>query len=364
MTLGLTLSNVPFLSSNPHQPQSLGRNDESIPHREFDFYSPMTDSVNRLGLSVLKYIENNLGSYRNTSWASRYVHIPRSNLEVVVFESDMKHLRNKHGLDAKFHQHGYVDQSSLTPIFSLIESEIDIPRSETGKTLRVGNGGFDTCTHPDVHATHKSNPFIEKLLTIVQELPKGASVLEIGGGYGGLSRGILALRPDMKFTSISADPNPVFRGIARLSESQRGTIKVISETVPEYDISTLDEKFDLVIQNRFTHFLNSSDLNTLIQQVASSLKDGGKLAVAQLASTNGSYRDILAGRESIPASEALPKQAYALKAELYPRDQEQLNDVVTSNGLKVGLSSGYGAKQYDEAKRDNQFDNIFVIASK
>lgn len=324
----------------------------------------MTAHLNRALLGALRYIESHLGNYHNTAWASQLINIHRSNREVDLFEHDMNTAQSEHSLDGTFQREDQAAKAALTPLFDQLETQITIPSSETGKTLRVGNSGFETCTHPDRRITHKSNAFIDTVLAQVNALPPNAVVMEIGGGYGGLVRAILETGPDVKITSVTADPNPIFRGMARLTEEQRQQMTVTTATVPQYNVSNLDQSFDLIIQNRFTHFLDGEALDQLTQQVASSLKPIGQLALAQLATTNGSYRDKLQGRESIPAAEALPKQSYALTGNLYPRTLSQLESVATAHGLTVDIASGYGAKQFDETNRDHQFDNIFMFATK
>ena len=119
--------------------------------------------------------------------------------------------------------------------------------------------------------TFYNTDYFERVVLPLMCIPVGASLLDVGCGYGGLSFIVAGLRPDVHITGV--DPEPAMLKQAEAAASQRGLKNVTFDEGDGHQLKYNDNQFEAVVcQTVLTHV---RDAQTVVREMARVLKPGG-----------------------------------------------------------------------------------------
>jgi hypothetical protein len=155
------------------------------------------------------------------------------------------------------------------------------------------------------------------------ELPTGARVIDLGGGLGRLAEGMLAARPDLRFTIVELAATAA-RARAHLAE--RGLAHSVQVRTSD-EVTDPDDRADVCVLQRVLLNLEDDAAAALLTRAAALVGRGGRIAVVDIerdASPGVALGDLLnlarsGGRVRTPAEwDALGRRAGLRVAERHP----------------------------------------------
>ncbi len=240
------------------------------------------------------------------------------------------------------------------------------PLNRTKKSFVTRNKfGFDA-----VRSEH--NWVIDTFLTDVK--PK-MTVLDVGAGYGALSRETL----DRGATVISNDIDckHLLYILKHLTREKRSRLHLNSE-----DIRTLkleNNSLDLIAFDQVLHFFKGAEIDALLTKSYRWLKPHGKIYIIVMSNEHHSFRHKIdydknkewPGEDLVVPRKHLPKLAYALPATVHVMSIQTLRNHLEKIGYKieradyVPVKNGGGHRiKRKNAEGDNDKDLIGIIAVK
>lgn len=252
-------------------------------------------------------------------------------------------------------------------ILDQFKEVISPPLSTSGKSFTTLNKmGFDILS---VMMTWVA----EEFLSFCKQHP-GEYVLDVGTGYGSLSR--QALSKGMHVISNDLEMRHLIYSRKKIKDSdERLHLFLNKNPFPNLDIPA--ESLRAVILHRVLHFLSGKEIDIGLDNVKRWLKPGGKIFIAVLSSEHIAYRDQFLPEFEKRKKEGDPwpgmyldvpklfsNQAYALPDKLHPMDQEILQKALERHGFeieRVGYISMIGFST--ELNRDGK-ETIGIIGVK
>lgn len=258
------------------------------------------------------------------------------------------------------------DSSFDAPTLDLPEHP---PLSNTGKSyLTYNKYGFDIINE----LTPQDSWLIESLLKFVSTAKR--PVLDIGGGYGGLT--CLLARESATIIYNDIEKMHLLFGRKRLTKSQRHHVYLNTKAFPE-EMDYPPNSLDAVVLYRVLHFMNPEQIEAGLEKAYQWLAPGGKIFIAVLAPQHADYRDKVLyqyeklwgqgegwpGKELI-TEEILPSQAYALPPRLHVMDERPLRKALEKYHFQIESADFISLKKFGDASSRDGKESFGIIAVK
>ncbi len=241
-------------------------------------------------------------------------------------------------------------------------------KSKTGKTLLTFNKtGFDILSNAD----HVEKNWIIK--DFLNQCGKGKVVLDIGGGFGALTKSALSKGTTVIYSDMSYQHLLV--GYKTIEPKYHSHVFLNDQALP--DITFPADSFDAIVAHRVLHFLTPAEIEKSTEKFYRWLKPNGKLYIVALSPTNAAYRDIVLPQYEarweagdrwpgypLEVKQALPHQAYNLPETMHVMDERPLKRCLKEKGFFI-LKHDYVStiKLGVEKNRDGK-ESIGILAQK
>jgi SAM-dependent methyltransferase len=239
--------------------------------------------------------------------------------------------------------------------------------SKTSRALVTLNShGFDV-------VTTEKNWVIQAFLKFCHEHP-GAFVLDVGSGYGALSRA--ALETGVKVISNDREMDHLLISRSQVTDKEQlSRLYLHNKIFPRLNIPY--NSLEAVMLHRVLAFLSGSEIDLGLEYMHNWLKPGGMVYIVTMAPQHVAFKgsfDLIYGRKaregekwpgmSMEVAKYLPDQAYALPNLLHVIDQNIMIKALTRHGFEI-VNNGYVSMKVfgTEEDRDGQ-EAIGVIARK
>ncbi|MBY0462494.1 MAG: class I SAM-dependent methyltransferase [Alphaproteobacteria bacterium] len=210
--------------------------------------------------------------------------------------------------------------------------------SKTGKSFITFNKmGFD------INSTNLSW-VAEEFINFCQEYP-GEYVLDVGAGYGFLSRkalskGVFVISNDIEMQHLLYSRKKV--------KNPDEILSLFLNTTPFPYLDIPKNFLRAIILHRVLHFLPGKEVDLGLENAMTWLKKGGKVYIMVMSSEHIGYREkVLPEFERrkkkgdpwpgmyLDVEEHLPDQAYSLPKQLHIMDQEILRNALERHGFEI-----------------------------
>ncbi len=236
--------------------------------------------------------------------------------------------------------------------------------SVTKKSLKTLNQmGFDTVAVSD-------NWVISAIMEFCQKNP-GGQILDVGAGYGSISR--MALDRGMRVISNDISAGQLLFSRHKVALNDREKLFLNNQRFPELDIPPAS--IDAIVLHRVIHFLSGDEIERSLVKMKSWLKPGGKIFIVVMTPHHKGFSDWFLPEykrrhqegskwpgEHLEVARALPAQAYGLPKELHVMEAEVLTKALQNHGYKVEKSDYISMARFGvETNRDGR-EALGVIA--
>lgn len=267
-------------------------------------------------------------------------------------------------------QHKYGIPATST-VLDEIEKTLptEPPLSKSGKSLvTINKFGFDVIDDASLQESWLVNDIVQFSKTAKSPM------LEIGGGYGRLSKHMLNAGATVIYNDL--EPSHLIYGRKNISPSQREHLYLNAFVFPRGMIlkpNTLSG----VVMYRVAHFMQPDEFEEGIAKIKRWLVPGGKIFIAVLPPQHGEFRDkVLSTYEkrwqegnlwpgySFSSLEILPEQAYALPRHLHLMDQRPLESVLKKYGFTVEKTGFIDMKKFGNSEKRTGQELFGIVAKK
>ncbi|MBY0280888.1 MAG: class I SAM-dependent methyltransferase [Alphaproteobacteria bacterium] len=221
-----------------------------------------------------------------------------------------------------------LDQFSITPPIL----------SKTGKSfVTLNKMGFD------INYTNLSW-VAEEFINFCEEHP-GEYVLDVGAGYGFLSRYALSKR--MFVISNDLEMEHLLYSRKKVKNPDE-ILRLFLNTTPFPYLDIKKNSLRAVILHRVLHFLPGAEIDLGLENINSWLKEDGKVYIMVMSTEHIAYREqVLPDFERrkkngdlwpgmfLDVPKYLPTQAYCLPEQLHIMDQEVLKNALQRHGFEI-----------------------------
>ncbi len=229
--------------------------------------------------------------------------------------------------------------------------------SASGKALKTLNQmGFDTVA---VSSNWITTAFIE----FCHNNPD-ARVLDVGAGYGSISR--TALEEGVHVISNDLSTGQLLLSRSKVAPNDRKRLLLNNQRFPDLDIPP--HSIDAIILHRIIHFLPGEEIERALVKMKSWLKPGGKIFIVVMTPYHNGFSDWFLPEyqrkyqeglkwpgDHLEVAKALPEQAYGLPKELHVMEAKVLSKVLKNNGYKIEKSDFISMKRFGmEPNRDGR----------
>lgn len=234
------------------------------------------------------------------------------------------------------------------------------PVSRTGKSLvTFNNQGFDV-----LDANTAQDSFLIQAILKFSKTAK-LPILEIGGGYGRLSK--LMLEEGATVIENDLDYRHLVYGRKLVSKSLRERLYLNTYKFPQ-DMTFKANSLSGVVMHRVLHMMPPSEIDEGLAKVNLWLIPGGKVFIAVLPPQHIDFKDKVLSiyeqrwNEGHPwpgsgfkSADLLPKQSYALPETLHVMDERPLKKALEKHGFKIQEYRFISMKKFhDNAAQDSQ----------
>lgn len=247
--------------------------------------------------------------------------------------------------------------------------EIELPKSHSGKAFKTMNKmGFDVLLDEFV----KTNWVLDNFFKT--SCKEGKIVLDIGGGYGNISKSAASLGARVVYND--SDHKHLIFGVSRFDDRSKSNTILNDQPLPD-ELRFSDQTFDAIIAHRVLHFFSPEEMELSISKFKKWLKPGGRLYIVVLSPYHVKYRDKFAKQYEdrvrsgvdwpgypIPSKDAMPDQAYNLPENLHIMDDTPLRRVLEKNGFILEQSDFVSLKHVGIEKNRDGRESYGVIARK
>ncbi len=258
-------------------------------------------------------------------------------------------------------RHPFGIKASKEEVTELYEAlEFSPKLSKTGKSLVTVTGfGFDVLSDNNTQPSW----FIQDLMTFAGTAK--APILDVGGGYGGLSHKMLQQGATVIFNDL--DERQLLYGMSQIDPALREHLWLNRHHFPQKMIIP-PQKLSAVVFHRVLHFMSGDQIEEGLAKVNKWLVPGGKVFIAVLPPQHGEYKDkilvtydkrweqgVAWPGEGLSSKVLLPDQSYALPNKLHVMDERPLTLALQKYGFKVEKSGFIEMNRFgNQAKRQGQ----------
>lgn len=243
------------------------------------------------------------------------------------------------------------------------------PLSNTGKSYRTYNSyGFDIINQ----FTSQNSWVIETLSKFVTTIK--LPVLDVGGGYGGLScllaqQGATVIYNDIEKTHL-------LFGRKKLTESQRHHVYMNTQAFPE-EMDFPPGSLGAIVLYRVLHFMAPEQIEAGLAKAYRWLASGGKIFIVVLTPQHTDYREkVLQHYEELwqqgedwpgkglNSKEILPNQAYALPSYIHVMDERPLRKALEKYQFEVEQTGFISLQKFGNTPNRDGKESFGIIAVK
>ena len=231
------------------------------------------------------------------------------------------------------------------------------PTSHSGKSLLTLNQmGFDIVTG------NQTNWVIHDFLTQIKRTPH-PTVLDVGGGYGGLTKKALKAGATVVYNDLLAEH--LLAGVNSFSFQFFKNVYLNNFRFPQ-ETAFPDESFDAVMLHRVVVLLTPEEMDAGLSKIKRWLKPNGKIYIVSLTPEHSAINpQFLTEHETrrragnlwpgypLDVNAYLPSQAYGLPKTIHAMDGQTLTDALERHGFKVE-QKGYVSLKHLNSEDDQK----------
>lgn len=230
--------------------------------------------------------------------------------------------------------------------------------SNTGKAFVTENKlGFDVLET-------ESNWVIE---TFINDITKDMLVLDVGSGYGTLTRN--ALSKGATVVSNDLSESQLLYNLKHVLPIDRERLYLNDRDIKQ--IVFAENSFNLIIFHRVLHFFKGKEIEDILKKSHAWLKPGGKIYIVMMSKDHIAFRDKIVydsskewpGEDLVVVAQHLPEQAYALPATLHVVSVDTLQQQLEKIGFKIEKGDFVALKKVGTGNRDGK-EAVGIIATK
>ncbi len=241
--------------------------------------------------------------------------------------------------------------------------------SKTGSALVAEKGmGFDTLSMAE-----QPNWVVTDLLKQVSGMEQGC-VLDVGTGFGAITRKLLSLNPSVKVISNDISTVQLKYSMWLTAPEKRARLWLNSESFPS--LSMGKSSLDIIALHRVLHLLPGESIDQGLKNAAHWLKENGRIYIVAFSPYHVEIKDTflpayIARKKQgmrwpgmyLDVKTSLTRQAYALNDHLHPLGLEEMTIALNEAGFTIIKKDYVAVPVKGQTNRDGR-EAIGIIAVK
>lgn len=204
--------------------------------------------------------------------------------------------------------------------------------------------------------------------SFLSKIGPGKTVLDVGSGYGTLSRAALKLGATVVSNDISYEH--LLYNFKHLEKTEMERFYLSAKDIREAEYPKAS--FDSIMFHRVLHFFKGDEITAVLKKSYSWLKPGGRIFIVMMSKDHIAFRDkihyddkkVWPGEELIIVEKHLPEQAYALPKTLHVVSKETLIANIEKLGFVVEKSDYVSLKKVGNEKDRDGREAVGIVAIK
>lgn len=204
--------------------------------------------------------------------------------------------------------------------------------------------------------------------SFLNNLKKGDIVLDVGSGYGALTR--QALNRNAIVISNDLSRNALLYNLKKITKEQFEHLYLNTQDIRK--ISLPKNSLDAIVFHRVLHFFSGSDIDKILSKSYQWLKPNGKIYIVMMSKDHIAFRDNIEydytkkwpGDDLVIVKKHLPDQVYALPQTLHVASVETLTKNLKNQSFKIEKGDYVSLKKVGTEKNRDGKEAVGIIGVK
>lgn len=204
--------------------------------------------------------------------------------------------------------------------------------------------------------------------SFLNNIKKGDTVLDVGSGYGALTR--QALNRNAIVISNDLSRNALLYNLKHTNEQQLAHLYLNTQDIRK--ISLPNNSLDAIVFHRILHFFSGSDIDKILSKSYQWLKPNGKIYIVMMSKDHIAFRNKIKydhikkwpGDNLVIVKKHLPNQAFALPETLHVTSIETLTKNLKNQRFKIEKSDYVSLKKVGIEKNRDGKEAVGIIGTK